>query len=268
VLLVVGALVLIVVGTCAYLFAAYQLRTHPGAKSVSSALHSFRASGPTTRVPGSSYAFPQAGVYTMRGTGLERISFPPNSQQDGNLVPVTISYPSSECWHMRLDYNVAHWEDYVFCPSALGLRQASNHVYQAWDFGATSITNLSTVSCPANTVVLPRDPKEDALLTWTCLERNTNTAIGSGVSTTRARIVGFETLRIGAVLVPTVEERQTATVSGAQTGSVITDWWFATSTGLPVRLERHRVVHSPTPIGTVTYTEDGSGVLTSLKPRT
>jgi len=83
VLLLVGALVLIVVGICAYLFAAYQLRTHPGAKSVGSALHSFRDSGPTTRVPGSSYAFPQAGVYTMRGTGLERISFPPNSQQDG-----------------------------------------------------------------------------------------------------------------------------------------------------------------------------------------
>jgi hypothetical protein len=169
---------------------------------------------------------------------------------------------------MRLDFNVAHWEDFVFCPSAVGLVQTSNHVYQSWDFGVASVTNLSTVTCPANTVVLPRDPKEDARLTWTCLERNTNTAIGSGVSTTRARVVGFKTLRVGDVAVPTVEERQTATVSGAQTGSVITDWWFATSTGLPVRLDRHRVVHSPSPIGTVTYTEDGSGVLTSLEPRT
>jgi hypothetical protein len=204
----------------------------------------------------------------MRGKGLEGISFPSESEKDGTIVPVTISYPSSACWHMRLDFNVAHWEDYVFCPSALGLRQASNHVYQAWDFGATSVTNLSTVNCPASTVVLPPDPKRDALLTWTCLERNTNAAIGSGVSSTRARIVGFKTLRIGSVAVPTVEERQTATVSGAQTGSVILTWWFAMSTGLPVRLDRHRVVHSPTPIGTVTYTEDGSGVLTSLKPRT
>jgi hypothetical protein len=268
VLLVVGALLLIVVGICAYFFAAYQFRTHPGARSVASALHSFRGSGPTTRVPGTSYALPQAGVYTMRGKGLERISFPPDSQQDGALVPVTISYLPSACWRMRLDFNVAHWEDYVFCPSALGLRQPSNHVFQAWDFGVTSVTNLSTVTCPANTVVLPSDPKKDALLAWTCLERNTNTAIGSGVSTTRARVVGFKTLRVGDVAVPTVEERQTAAVSGAQTGSVITDWWFATSTGLPVRLDRHRVVHSPSPIGTVTYTEDGSGVLTSLTPRT
>jgi len=268
VLAVVGALVLVVVGLCAYVFVAYELRTHPGAESVGSALHGFRVSGATTSVPGSSYAFPQAGVYTMRGKGLERISFPPESEQDGTLVPVTITYPSSACWHIRLDYNVAHWEDYVFCPSALGLRQTSNHVYQAWDVGATTITNMSTVSCPANTVVLPRDPKEGALLTWTCLERNSNTAIGSGVSSYRARIVGFTTLRIGGVAVPTVEERQTATVSGAQTGSVIMDWWFATSTGLPVRLDRHRVVHSPTPIGTVTYTEDGSDLLTSLKPRT
>ena len=268
VLLVVGALVLVVVGICAYLFAAYQLRTHPGAKSVASALHSFRGSGPTAGVPGSSHAIPSAGVYTMRGKGLERISFPPNSQQDGTLVPVTISHLSSACWRMRLDFNVAHWEDYVFCPSDSGLRQLSNHVDQAWDFGATSVTNLSTVTCPADTVVLPRDPKEDALLRWRCLERNTNTAIGSGVSTTRARVIGFETVRVGDVAVPTVEERQTATVSGAQTGHVVTDWWFSMSTGLPVRLDRHRVVHSQSPIGTVTYTEDGSGVLTSLKPRT
>jgi hypothetical protein len=268
VLLVFSALMLIFLGIFGYFFTAYQLRTHPGAKSVASALHSFRGSGPMTRVRGSSYAFPQAGVYTMRGKGLERISFPPDSQHDGALVPVTISYLSSACWRMRLDFNAAHWEDYVFCPSALGLRQPGTHVYQAWDFGVTSITNLSTVTCPAKTVVLPREPKEDALLTWTCLERNTNTAIGSGVSSTRARVIGFKTLRVGDVSVPTVEERQTATVSGAQTGSVVTDWWFATSSGLPVRLERHRVVHSPSPIGTVTYTEDGSGVLTSLEPRT
>jgi hypothetical protein len=146
------------------------------------------------------------------------------------------------------------------------LHQPGNHVYQAWDFGAASITNLSTVTCPANTVVLPRDPKEDDRLSWTCVERNT--AIGSGVSSTDARVVGFKTLRVGDVAVPTVEERQAANVSGTQTGRAITDWWFATSTGLPVRLDRFIVVHSPSPIGTITYTEDGSGVLTSVEPRT
>jgi hypothetical protein len=268
VLLVVGALVLALVGTFAYLFVAYQLRAHPGAKSVGSALRSFQGSGQGTAAPGSSLGFPQAGVYTMRGTGLEKISFPPTSQQDGTLVPVTVSYHSSTCWQMRLDYNVAHWEDYVFCPSASGLRQASNQVFQSWDFGVTSVTNLSTVKCPANTVVVPRDPKVGARLTWTCLEHNTNAVIGSVMTSTRARIVGFKTLRIGGVAVPTVEERQTATLTGNQTGRVLTDWWFATSTGLPVRMDRHRIVQSPSPVGTVTYTEDGSGVLTSLKPRT
>jgi hypothetical protein len=266
VLLAVGAVALVVVGVFGYFFAAYQLRTHPGAKSVTSALHSFRGSGSRTGDPGVPNAFPPAGVYTMRGEGLERISFPPNSQQDGTLVPVTISYLSSACWRMRLDFNVAHWEDWVFCPSAQGLRQPSNRVYQAWDFGATSITNLSTVICPANTIVLPRAPKQGTVLTWACPERNT--AIGAGVSSTRARVIGFTTLHVGGVAVPTVEERQTATVSGTQTGSATTDWWFATSTGLPVRLDRHIVVRSPSPIGTITYTEDGSGVLTSLKPRT
>ena len=263
-LLVTGVAVLVVVGVCAYFFTTYELRAHPGARSVSSAVHSFRGSGSDPRAAPQFYGVPQAGVYTMQGAGLEHISIPPNSQKDSAVMPVTVSHLASGCWRWRVDYNVAHWQDYVFCTSASGLVQPANRVYQAWDFGAMSITNLATITCPASTIVVPKEPRPGTALTWSCAERNS--AVGPGESSTAARITGLEQLRIGGVDVPVVEEQQAGTVSGTQTGSVTSTWWFVASTGLPVRLDRHIVVHSPSPIGTVTYTEDGSGQLTSLTP--
>ena len=265
-LLGIGVAVLVFLGVCAYFFTAYELRAHPGPRSVGSAVHSFQGSGSGPSAASAAYGEPTAGVYTMTGEGLEHISLPPNSQKDGTVMPVTVSHLALGCWHWRLDYNVAHWQDYVFCPSALGLLQPTSHIYQAWDFGGMSITNLSTITCPANTIVVPPDPRPGTVLSWACPERST--AVGPGVSSTTARIIGLETMRIGGVAIPVVEEQQSGTVSGTQTGSVTSDWWFLASTGLPVRVDRHIVVHSTSPIGTVTYTEDGSGQLTSLTPRT
>jgi hypothetical protein len=265
-LLASGVAVLVVLGVVAFFFTAYELRTHPGAKSVGSAVHSFRGSESTPNPPASSYGLPKPGVYTMTGEGREHISAPPNSQTDGTVMPVTVSHLASGCWRWRIDFNVAHWEDYVFCPSGSGLEQPGDGVYETWDFGAMSISNLATVTCPADTVVLPADPKPGTVLSWACPERNT--ATGPGVSSTTALIVGPETLGVGPDEVPTVEEQQTGTLSGTQTGSVTSTWWFEVSTGLPVRVERHIVVHTTSPIGTITYTDDGVGQLTSLKPRT
>lgn len=265
-LLVPGVAVLVVLGVCAYFFTAYELRAHPGARSISSAVHSFHGSGSDPSAASAAYGVPKVGVYTMTGEGLEHISLPPNSQKDGTVMPVTVSRLASGCWRWRLDFNVAHWQDYVFCPSASGLVQPTSRISQTWDFGGMSITNLSTITCPVNTIVVPPDPRPGTVLSWACPEHNT--ATGPGVSSTTARIIGLETPRIGGVAVPAVEEQQTGTVSGTQTGSVTSDWWFMASTGLPVRVDRHIVVHSTSPIGAVTYTEDGSGQLTSLTPRT
>jgi len=264
VLIALGTAMGLVLAIAAFGMARYELRSHPGAKAIGSAVNGFRRSG--SSAADSPYAVPAAGVYALRGQGNEKISFPPNSQQDGAVMPVTVTHLVSGCWRWRVDFNVAHWEDWVFCPSASGLLQPSNRIYQAWDFGAMSVTNLATITCPATTLVLPTNPEPGTVLSWSCPESNTSS--GPGVSSTTARIVGPETVSIGGVAVPTVEVQQTATVSGTQTGSAISNWWFATSTGLPVRLDRHIVVHSPSPIGTVTYTEDGSGQLTSLTPRT
>ncbi|HLX88035.1 MAG TPA: hypothetical protein VKR22_06225 [Acidimicrobiales bacterium] len=266
VLLVVSVVVVVVLGVSAYFFTAYQWRTHPGAKTVSSALHSFHGSGSSGDPGVSAFGVPQAGVYTMQGEGSGHISAPPNSQVDGSVMPVTVTHLASGCWSWRVDFNVAHWEDYVFCPSASGLLEPSNRNFQAWDFGALSVTNLATVTCPEHTLVMAREPKPGMVTSWACPERNT--ATGPGVSYTTGRVVGPRTLSVGGVPVLTVEQQQTGTLSGTQSGTVTSEWWFNAATGMPIRVERHIVVHSASPIGTITYTEDGSGQLASVFPRT
>ena len=92
-------------------------------------------------------------------------------------------------------------------------------------------------------------------------QKTTFRAVGSDT------FVASEKVRVGSDLVPAYHYRVERTVSGSQTGSERDDVWYSVLDGLPIRSVRSVVVHSPSPIGTVTYTEQGSYGLTSLVPR-
>jgi len=255
----------LVIGVMATGVVRYELRSHPGAKSVSSAVSSFRHSGSSSLDP--LHAVPAAGVYTLRGQGGERISFPPNSQKDGATMPATVTHLSNGCWRWHLDYNAAHAEEYVFCPTEAGLTQSTNVNIQHWDYGAFKVSNIAIMTCPAGSVVLPSAPSTGQKLTWSCSE--TSTAIsGLSQSTTKAHIVGVEPLRIGSATVETAHEVQETTLSGTQTGTVTENWWFDVTNGLPVRIDREIMVHTASPLGAITYTESGSWQMASLTPHT
>ena len=143
----------------------------------------------------------------------------------------------------------------------------ANRNSQTWDFGTLKFTNLARFTCPLSSTVLPGHPDANQTLHWSCTGSNTAVA-GRCVTTTLTRIVAIETLRIGGVVVPTIHQHQQATVSGAQRGSVVEDWWFETTSGLPVRMERRITISSSSPIGTATYDEAGSWRMTSPKPLT
>ncbi len=258
-----GAMALVLVAI-AYVGVRYELRGHPGAKSVGSAVQTFRGSGPGADSAG--YVVPQAGVYTARGQGSEHISFPPNSQRDGTVIPVTVTHLAGGCWRWDIDYNVAHSEEYEFCASRAGLLQPGDDDSQTWDFGVTEISDTAHITCPASTLVLPARGTPGQSRQWSCPETNTSIG-GQSVSTTSARIVGIETLRVGDTPLQAVYELQRTTVTGAQTGTVTEGWWFSRSSGLPLRVERNITVRTASPLGAITYSESGSWQLTSLTPR-
>ncbi len=264
VLVVVVGLVLAVV---LYVGLSYEFRSIPGAKSVHSAVSAFRG-GHATTGGGLKYPPPAQGVYELNGQGSEHISFPPNSQHDGSVMPASVTYLPGGCWRWHLDYNVAHWEEYDFCPSATHLTQPANRNSQSWDFGTLSITNVATFSCPAGAVVLPESPNAGNGAEWTC--EGTSTAVqGTTTAHVVMRVIGTAPFAVGKhQKVPAVDEVQTTTLTGAQTGTVVESWWFSAMSGLPVRVDRQIRIATASPLGQITYTESGSWRMTSLTPHT
>jgi hypothetical protein len=244
----------------------YLARSHPGAKSVSSAVQRYRASTSTT--PGDApliFQGPRPGVYQATGSGTEKISFPPNSQTDGAVMPITVTALSRGCWRWHLDYNTAHWHEYDFCPQKGSLMLVAQRNFQAWDFGSIKVTNLGLYTCtpPAPIVVEAARPGQSFEHHCT----GTNSAV-AGPSTVQgpATLVGTVELTIGGQKVLALHQKRLEHLSGAQKGTTTEEWWFDARTGLPLRAERHYDLTSPSPIGTVTYNETGSWQLSSMQP--
>jgi hypothetical protein len=262
--IVLSIAVLVLVGT-SYAFVSYALRSHPGAKSLHSAVRQFRSDGRAPITTELRYAPPSQGVYELKGVGSERISFPPNSETDASIMPATVTYLTGDCWRWHLDYNVAHWEEYTFCPTPQELLQRGNRNFQSWDFGVLTVTNLATFNCPKATAVLPSTPAPGQLLTWTCT--GTNSAMsGKTIAKVSTRVVGMPAVVIGHKTVDTIHEVQTTTLSGGQVGTVVENWWFLASSGLPVRVGREIKIVTASPLGKITYTESGTWTMTSLRP--
>jgi len=257
------ALVLIGVVAARYLF-----RANPGAKEVNDALRQFHAAPSVTITRDARYPAPAAGVYELAGRGSEHISFPPSTQQDSAVMPATVTYIAENCWRWHLDYNVAHWEEYDFCPRGGQLLQAANRNFQSWDLGVAKIKNLAQFACDPPKVVLTREPQLGDEVRNTCT--GTNTALAGETTTTGlTRVVGTETLSVDGSPVSAVHQREESTVAGAQEGSTTQDWWYSVSSGLPLRMERNAVIRTRSPLGgTITYTESGSWQMQHTVPRT
>jgi hypothetical protein len=267
-LIVVAAIGAVVIAVAGVNIGRYAFREHPGPKAVESALQRFRALPAPAAPTGERYRFPPPGVYELVGEGSEHISFPPNSQKDGSVMPATVSYRADGCWVWRVDYNVAHWEDFQFCPRGGQLILAGNSNSQTWDFGVAKITNLATFTCDQPATVLSEQPRTTQTYERTC--SGGNSAISGPTNTsTVTHIIGPETVTIGGTAHATIHERQDATITGVQTGAESSDWWLAPNTGLPLRMERHIKLDSSSPLGgTITYTEDGSWQMRTLEPST
>ncbi len=265
--LAIGMVVALVVVASAVPTVRYLLRSHPGAKSVDSAVQRYRTS--TTEGTGSATEFqgPQLGVYEAHGTGHEQISFPPNSQDDGAVMPITVSALSKGCWRWRIDYNTAHWHEYDFCPDKGALLLVAQGNFQRWDFGSLVVTNLGSYTCSPPAPIVVEGARTGQTYEHHCTGTNTAAAGISNVDGP-ATIAGTTTLTIGDQKVEALHQTRVEHLTGSQQGTVTEQWWFDTRTGLPLRAERHYQVTSPSPIGNVDYAESGSWQLASMHPST
>jgi hypothetical protein len=232
--------------------------------SIDQAVDDFRKQHGASTTSG--FLRPPAGVYTYTGTGTERLSLLKTTQHWGPRIPVTVVGDDAGCWTFRVDYSSNHWQSTRFCRSGRVLTETSDTTHQSFDFVAMKVSDTNTTRCrpPIDRVRVAAEPGEQWHASCTGRSESRGTEfLADGTET----YVGIDRIRVGDKRVPAYHYRTARELSGSQTGSERYDMWYSVLDGLPVQTDRHVEVQSPSPIGTVTYTENGHYTLSSLVPR-
>jgi hypothetical protein len=206
---------------------------------------------------------PLPGVYRYTGSGTEQLSVPPLSQSEGPTMPGTVTLQGSNCWTFRIDYSTHHWQTWHYCLHDGDLWEAGGQSWQLWSIGPLQATNLSTFSCKARTMSLPRTAVPGQLWEGRCTGTNTSVK-GRTLSAGPYKFIGQTTISVAGSDVRAAHFLRLRTDSGAQHGTERSEVWLDEQNGLPLRLEQDIEVTSPTPFGTSTYTQVGVFAVTSL----
>lgn len=268
--LVVGAVALLALVAAGYGFVALHENWFPFHSdlprevSASEARRRFRDQ--QTPTGGAQVFTPAEGVYEYHGSGSEALSSPARSQPEGPSIPGTVTHRSNGCWRLRLDYSSNHYRRWDFCVRKGTLVEVGNRVWQRWDFGSFAIDNLSSLACEPPAVVLAAKMTDGEK--WPADCRGDSTQIsGTTISKGTHRFVGTEKVEVGGSEVDAFHFRDDRTVSGAQSGTEHFDFWLSAD-GLPLKgAQRIEVESGGSPLGNVTYTQQGEFSLTSLSPR-
>ena len=260
---IVAALLLIPI---IVLISLFVFRDNPGAKSLDDALQAFR-DGDTSAIEslGAVVVRPPTGVYRADASGKASISFPPTSQSYGASAPVTVTHQGENCWSTTVDFNTAFQQRWNYCIDNGVLTEHSNYTTTGWDLGATSITNISQFDCSPPGEIIKTGERRDEVSTYNCV------GTSDSISGTTNSVVTFESLgtaalTIDAMTVPAFHYRESDVLSGPQRGTTTIDYWYSVENMLLLRMERQINLRTDSPVGEVTYKEDGEWQLSSLTP--
>lgn len=261
---IVIVVVVVLVALVAVAVVSYLLRSKPSARSLNSAGKSFHATTTTKPTP-RAFALPPAGVYRASGSGFEQIAVPPDTIHDSAVMPVTVSYLPNGCWRWHIDYSTAHWHEYDFCPHDGRLLLMAQRNLLTVNLGLASVTNLAKFTCnPPSPIVVER-PRAGEVFAHRCTGTNTAAA---GVSTASGpvTITGVTSVNIAGTRVQAIVMTRHQKITGGQSGTLDEEWWFSTSTGMPLAERRNYHLSTSSPIGSIAYTETGSWRLDSMTP--
>ena len=248
------------------LVSMFVFRDNPGTKSFDDALQAFREGDPSViESIGAVVVRPPAGVYQSDASGKASISFPPTSQNYGTFAPVTVTHQGDNCWTTTVDFNTAFQQRWNYCIDNGVLTEHSNHTTTSWDLGATSITNLSEFNCSPPGEIIKTGESRDEVSTYVCTGTSDSIS-GTTTSDVTFESLGAESLYINSVATPTFHYRERDILTGPQNGTTTIDYWYSLQDMLLVRMERHINLRTDSPVGEVTYKEDGEWQLSSLTP--
>lgn len=254
---------LLVVASCTAVFSIAWSRRGAEEVKVEEAIEDYRARG-SDDAGASGFLLPPAGVYAYAAAGTEHLSFLDSRQEWGATVPATVTHRSG-CWTLRIAYSSHHWQEWDFCPNGTRLEETGGRTFQSFDFVAftESVTVELTCSPPRITIDTEAEPGDAWEQSCSGASEDGTRTVSSGTNT----FLGVEDVRVGDELVETYRYRAERTISGDQDGQERFETWYSTRDGMLVKGTRSVEVRSPSPIGDVTYTEEGSFALSDLTPR-
>lgn len=209
---------------------------------------------------------PEQGVYVYAGTGHETLSLPGTGRAWGPRIPGIVTHAPDGCWTFQLEYNTAHSQSVDYCPRERRLEEHSSETSHAFNLGVTTLHERIVFACdpPGETIRVDAD----AGASWKQSCVGTSAERGTVVTSSGVNVfVGLATVEVAGKDVAAYHYRTRRTLSGDQTGTELVDIWFRVPDGLPLRATHDIEAISPSPVGSVTYTEAGSFTLTSLRPR-
>lgn len=267
VLLVGGSLVVALVGIVVVVVTLWFTRESPGARSLDDALAEFRAGDPTAvESIGVFVQRPPSGVYTAAGNGRASIDFPPTSQSYGATVPVIVRADADGCWTTEVDFNDAFRQTWHHCVIDGDVVERSSRTSTRWDLGVMTIDEHADFVCDPPGVIIRAGERRAEVSRYSCV--GTSDAIdGSTTSDVSYSMVGAESVDVGGTMVPAFHYVEVDTLTGAQRGTTTIEYWYAIESFLLVRMERDIALRTDSPVGSVTFTENGSWQLQSLDPR-
>jgi hypothetical protein len=214
---------------------------------------------------GSTTTGPAVGLYRYEGSGTEKTTFPPLTEDQGPKIPATVTAGADGCWVLRVDYNTHHYQDWTYCMAGGRLEERGGTTLTRRYLGPAQFDNTATTTCDPGMVVFDVDDKPGTKRTRHCT--GTSTLVkGDTTFAGTMTVVGHESLPVGGQPVDTVHVRYDLTYTGGQVGTEQDDNWFATPTGLLVKNQRRIKADTNTSVGHTTYTEDGQLALTGLLP--
>jgi uncharacterized protein (DUF2237 family) len=254
------ALVLLVGGG---LFVRAWSQRGPGEVTTEDAIDRYRADEGLD--PDEGILRPPAGVYTYEAEGSERLSLLDTEQQWGPTMPATVTYRDGGCWTVRIDYSTNHWHEQRFCPTDTALLDDGGSSFQRFDFVAMQVSDTNVFTCeqPAERVRIDAEPGDRWEQTCTGSSEEMGTEVTSRGTNT---FVDLDELEIDGEPVGALHYHLQRTLSGDQEGTEDAHHWYSVVDGMLLRAEVDTRVVSPSPIGDVTYTEQGSFQLSTREP--
>jgi hypothetical protein len=199
-------------------------------------------------------SLPALGVYRYRTTGSESIDVLGGAHHDYPAV-TTITVTADGCGvRLRWDVLQERRDEWRLCPTSAGLTEAWTLQYHEF----FKQPDPEELVCPDDTRLLPADPVAGESWAAAC-------TLAGDPEPQRFEVVGLEDVTVAGETVPAVHVRQLVDTGGDTYEHTTTDWWLA-RTGLPLRSTQTKSSRSSSPIGPVTYTEEYTTELISLRP--